>query len=92
MNSTYRLKLNAINYILESDNDFLWDIGIYLFSDFEAKTGTKFFSEDKKNILPLVDKNSGYTTYFDPNIAKESSLSNITYQLQKWKEELAKNS
>lgn len=93
-NSTNRLMLESIDFLISNcnKNNFLWDLGIYLFGDYEAKIGTKMFSDElKKDVLPLVDKKTGYTTYFSPNTAKASSLFNIIEQLQKWEEKIEKN-
>ena len=85
--SVYKEKLSVIDFIIKNGEDtkFLWHMYMYLFSDFTVENESDI---SLYNTLNLTDKNSGYTIHFDPSIAKEALLTKITYQLQKWKEEI----
>lgn len=88
--SVYKEKLSVIDFIIKNGEDtrFLWHMYMYLFSDFTVENESDI---SLYNTLDLIDKNSGYTIHFDPSIAKEALLTKITYQLQKWKEEIEKS-
>lgn len=77
--------LSIIDFIIKNseDNNFLSCMQMYLFSD--------FIIENEYNSVELMDKHNGYTVHFNPSFAKEALLARITYQLQKWKEEIEKS-
>lgn len=82
---SHKERLSIIDFIIKNNenNDFLSYMQMYLFSD--------FIIENEYNSVELMDKHNGYTVHLNPNFLKESLLSRITFQLQKWKEEIEKS-